>query len=90
MKKRIKMAKILVVDDESSIRRTLKEILEFEKHNITLAQNGLEALELVKEEEFDAALLDIKMPEMDGMEVLGHLMQIRDMASQSIILAMLI
>jgi len=63
------MAKILVVDDESSIRRTLKEILEFEKHNVTLAQNGLEALELIKEEEFDAALLDIKMPEMDGMEV---------------------
>lgn len=73
------MAKILVVDDESSIRRTLKEILEFEKHNVTLAQNGLEALEFVKEEDFDAALLDIKMPEMDGMEVLEQITQIKDM-----------
>jgi DNA-binding NtrC family response regulator len=73
------MAKILVVDDESSIRRTLKEILEFEKHSVTLAQNGHEAIDLVKEEEFDVALLDIKMPEMDGMEVLEKVIQIREM-----------
>ena len=55
------MAKILVVDDESSIRRTLKEILEFEKHKITLAPNGMEALEIYKEEEFDAHLMEIIM-----------------------------
>ncbi len=72
------MAQILVVDDESSIRRTLKEILEFEKHAVDLAATGVEALEKAKEINYDAILLDIKMPEMDGMEVLENLMQFRE------------
>jgi len=72
------MAKILVVDDESSIRRTLKDILEFEKHKVEMAANGIDALEIFREEEFDVILLDIKMPEMDGMEVLERLMEIRE------------
>lgn len=64
------MAKILVVDDEKSIRNTLKEILEYEKHLVTLASNGKEGFELLEKNGFDVMLLDIKMPEMDGMEVL--------------------
>lgn len=72
------MAKILVVDDESSIRRTLKDILEFEKHEVLLAPNGMEALDYYRDEEFDVVLLDIKMPEIDGMEVLEKMMLIRD------------
>lgn len=72
------MAKILVVDDESSIRRTLKDILEFEKHHVELAAHGLEALEFAREEDYDVILLDIKMPEMDGMEVLEKLMLLKD------------
>lgn len=72
------MAKILVVDDESSIRRTLKEILEFEKHEVDAAANGIEAIELVKDNTYDAILLDIKMPEMDGMEVLEKIMGSND------------
>ncbi len=72
------MAKILVVDDESAIRRTLKDILEFEKHEVTLAPNGLEALELARDQAFDVVLLDIKMPEIDGMEVLEKLMLFSD------------
>lgn len=72
------MSKILVVDDESSIRRTLKEILEFEKHEVTLASNGSDALDLAREEVFDVVLLDIKMPEIDGMEVLEKLMEFSD------------
>ena len=67
------MATILVVDDESSIRRTLKEILEFEKYDVRLAANGKDALDMAREVPFDAILLDIKMPEMDGMEVLEAL-----------------
>ena len=66
----MKMAHILVIDDEKAIRNTLKEILEYEKHRVSLAANGLEGLELLKKEQFDALLLDIKMEGMDGMEVL--------------------
>lgn len=64
------MAKILVVDDESSIRRTLKEILEFEKYEVDLAANGQDAVNMAKDNNYDVILLDIKMPEMDGIEVL--------------------
>ncbi len=72
------MAKILVIDDESSIRRTLKEILEFEKHEVELAANGMDGLELAKASVYDVILLDIKMPEMDGMEVLDALQTFSD------------
>jgi DNA-binding response OmpR family regulator len=50
------MAKILVVDDESSIRRTLKEILEFEKHDVDIAANGLDAIDLAKNFSYDVIL----------------------------------
>jgi two-component system, NtrC family, nitrogen regulation response regulator NtrX len=67
------MAKILVVDDERSIRNTLKDILEFEKHQIELAENGKQALEMVQNQAFDLIFSDIKMPEMDGLELLSRL-----------------
>jgi len=69
------MAKILIIDDERSIRNTLKEILEFEKHQITLAENGKQALDIVQNQVFDLIFSDIKMPEMDGIELLGHLIE---------------
>ncbi len=72
------MAKILVVDDELSIQRTLKDILEFEKYKVLMAGNGMEAIEMVRNESFDLILLDIKMPEMDGLEVLERLQKISD------------
>lgn len=64
------MAKILIIDDEQSIRNTLREILEYEKYEISEAKNGEEGLKLLTKEKFDAALCDIKMPKMDGIEVL--------------------
>lgn len=64
------MAKILVIDDEKSIRNTLKEILEYEKHQVDLAADGAEGIETLKKSKYDIVLLDIKMPEMDGIEVL--------------------
>jgi DNA-binding NtrC family response regulator len=67
------MAKILVIDDERSIRSTLKDILEFEKHQVTLAENGRQGLEAAQNGVFDLIFSDIKMPEMDGIELLGHL-----------------
>lgn len=64
------MAKILVIDDQRSIRNTLKDILEYEKHEVELAENGEDALEMYNANKYDVVLCDIKMPNMDGMEVL--------------------
>lgn len=68
------MAKILIIDDERSIRNTLKEILEYEKHEVKDAADGLEGLRIAESEKFDLILCDIKMPKMDGMGVLSKLM----------------
>ncbi|MEM9859751.1 MAG: sigma-54 dependent transcriptional regulator [Bacteroidota bacterium] len=64
------MRKVLIIDDEQSIRDTLKEILEYEKYEVSEAKNGEEGLKLLTKEKFDVALCDIKMPKMDGLEVL--------------------
>ncbi len=64
------MPKILVIDDESSIRNTLKEILEYEKYEVAVAEDGIEALELLRPGAFNVILCDVKMPKMDGIELL--------------------
>src|SRR5215470_3163640 len=61
---------VLVVDDEAAIRESLRMILEFEGYRVDEAQGGSQALTRVAERPPDAVLLDIKMPEMDGLEVL--------------------
>jgi len=68
------MSKILVVDDERSIRNTLRDILGYEKYEVSDADSGITALEILKQAEFDVILLDIKMPQMDGLEVLDHIL----------------
>jgi DNA-binding NtrC family response regulator len=70
------MSKILVIDDERSIRNTLKDILEYEKYSVDLAEDGIKGMEKVKGNSFDIVLCDIKMPGMDGIEVLEQLVQI--------------
>jgi len=72
------MARILVIDDERSIRNTIKEILEYEKYQVLVAVDGKEGLELMAQTSFDAIFCDIKMPEMDGMEVLSKAVRITD------------
>ena len=67
------MSRILVIDDERSIRNTLKDILEYEKYQVDLAENGPTGLEKIKNGEYDVVLCDIKMPGMDGIEVLEKL-----------------
>lgn len=62
--------KILIIDDEKSIRHTLRDILEYEKYEIEEAENGKVGLDLLIQKEIDIVLCDIKMPEMDGLEVL--------------------
>ena len=64
------MASILIIDDERSIRNTLREILEFEKFTVDDAEDGPSGLKKLTENPYDAVLCDIKMPKMDGMEVL--------------------
>ena len=64
------MAKILVIDDERAIRNTLKEILEFEGYAVDVAENGRVGLDMALATKYDLIYTDIKMPEMDGMEVL--------------------
>lgn len=71
------MARILVVDDESSIRNTLREILEFEKYQVDEAGDGMDAIARIKQHDYDAVLMDIKMPKMDGMDALERLELLR-------------
>jgi len=69
------MAKILVIDDQKGIRNTLKDVLEYEHHEVSLAENGLQGLELFEAEKHEVVLCDIKMPEMDGIEVLDRIVK---------------
>ena len=69
------MSTVLVVDDEANIRRTLREILEYEGLTVDEAKDGVEALAKVREHSYDVALLDIKMPRMDGLEVLAEVVR---------------
>ena len=67
------MAKILIIDDERGIRNTLKEILADEGHEVEVAENGKQGLEMAQAKAYDLIFSDIKMPEMDGMEFLAKL-----------------
>jgi len=70
------MPKILIIDDEQTIRNTLREILEYEKYEVEEAKNGEEGLDLLRKKKFDVVLCDIKMPKMDGMEVLDKVLDV--------------
>ena len=67
------MAKLLIIDDERGIRNTLREILADEGHDVDVAENGKQGLEMAQNKAYDLIFSDIKMPEMDGIEVLKAL-----------------
>ena len=67
------MANILVIDDENSIRRSLKEILEFENHTVDEAEDGEAGYNMALKNNYDVILSDIKMPKLDGLELLQKL-----------------
>ncbi|MCL2485589.1 MAG: response regulator, partial [Endomicrobia bacterium] len=71
-----KKLNILIADDEEGLRFSLASILEIEGHNVLTAENGLQALDLVKNTDFDIAFLDIRMPEMNGVEVFKEIKKI--------------
>lgn len=70
------MPKILIIDDERPIRSTLRDILEYEKFEVEEAVDGIEGLDKVKKGNFDLIFCDIKMPKMDGLEVLSKIQEI--------------
>ena len=65
--------KILIIDDERSIRNSLKEILDDEGYDVDVAENGQQGIEMVEKEKYDVVFCDIKMPVMDGVETLAKL-----------------
>ena len=67
------MAKLLIIDDERGIRNTLREILADEGHEVEVAENGKQGLEMAQAKAYDLIFSDIKMPEMDGLEFLAKL-----------------
>jgi DNA-binding NtrC family response regulator len=67
------MPNILIVDDEKAIRKTLREILEYENYKVDEAEDGAKAYNMIKDGDYDVVLCDIKMPKMDGIEVLEKL-----------------
>lgn len=69
------MSRILVIDDERAIRNTLKEVLEYEKHEVDLAEDGPSGLEMFNSNSYDIVLCDIKMAKMDGIEVLQKIFE---------------
>ncbi len=70
-------SKILVIDDERPIRNALKDIFEYEKFIVSEAPDGIEGLELLKKSTYDLVLCDIKMPKMDGIDVLDKILEIQ-------------
>ena len=70
------MPKILVIDDEKSIRNTLQDILTHENYEVVLAEDGQEAIEKADQQKFDVVLCDVKMPGIDGIEVLDRFREI--------------
>jgi len=72
------MARILVIDDERAIRNALREILEYEKYQVDEAEDGPAGIDWVSKESYDVILCDIKMPKMDGIEVLEIIQKTTD------------
>jgi excisionase family DNA binding protein len=78
-------ANILIIDDEEVIRLLFKETLEELGHRVVVAETGPEGLEMVEQQDFDLVFLDLRMPGMDGAELLGRIKTIRPKLSVTII-----
>jgi two-component system nitrogen regulation response regulator NtrX len=70
------MAKILIIDDEKSIRNALKEILVYENYEVAEAKDGEEGLHMIEQNDYDIVLCDVKMPKLDGLQLLSKAMEL--------------
>lgn len=71
------MYKILIVDDEQKIREVLREYAEYEGHTVTEAVDGMQAVELVKQQDFDIIVMDVMMPRLDGFSACKEIKKIK-------------
>lgn len=71
------MARILLIDDDANIRKSLEEILTYEGYKVDEAADGMQGIVKIKTQDYDVVFCDIKMPKMDGMEVLDHAMKLK-------------
>jgi two-component system nitrogen regulation response regulator NtrX len=71
------MPRVLIIDDERSIRNTLRDILEYERFEVDEAKDGEEGLEKIKASDYEVILCDVKMPKLDGMELLERALQLK-------------
>ncbi|HED51920.1 MAG TPA: response regulator [Gammaproteobacteria bacterium] len=78
--------RLLVAEDDGMVRRLLSAILEKQGHCVLQAENGIEALKLIDSEPVDAIVLDLLMPEMDGLKFLHELRQVRHMDTPVLVL----
>ncbi len=69
---------VLVVEDSQVIQNITKHVLEFYKHNVVTAMDGKEALEKIEKQDFDIALMDIAMPNMNGIECIKRIREMKD------------
>ncbi|ADU28020.1 response regulator transcription factor [Ethanoligenens harbinense] len=72
------MSKILIVDDETNIRAGLREYAEFEGHEVTEAGDGMEAVTICREQDFDAIIMDVMMPKLDGFSACKEIRKTKD------------
>ena len=72
------MAKVLVVDDEKKICEVIREYAEWKGYEVTEAMNGMEAVELCRDEDFDVIVMDVMMPKLDGFSTVKEIKQLKD------------
>ena len=72
------MSRLLVVDDEANIREVVKEYAEFEGYEVTEAEDGMQAIEKVKENDFDLIIMDVMMPKLDGYSACKEIKKIKN------------
>lgn len=72
------MYRILVADDEEKIREVIREYAEFEGYEVAEAEDGMQAVNLVKEQDFDVIIMDIMMPRLDGFSACKEIKKIKD------------